>query len=383
MATSDEFDGDLSLWTEVDPSSAGTFSTASGQLQLVHAASNDTDLWTDQKDAPRLIQAVTAPLDIAVKLAAVPAEDGGYGIAVFDSARTNLVRLDYFTNGGTTNLFFAHVNAGANEIGFNGTVAGNPLYLRIVMPDADSAEAYTSADGETWTLRDTLDLTIDGALTAAEAGPYGSGAFSPFPGETYLYDWVRFDLQPGGGGGIAGTLAVTEAADTLAASGTHTPPPFTGTLSVTEQADSLAAAGTATPPSFTGTLAVVEQDATLAATGAVDNPGVSGTVAVTEAADTLSAAGVVTAPSFTGTLAVTEVSDTLAASGTVVNEGIAGSLSVTEAADILAGVGTFDPPAAVAAVTAAVISVDTVTAEEASVAIVAAAVTSTATVSGG
>lgn len=200
MATSDEFTGDLSLWTEIDPNNVGTFSIVTGQLQLDHASGTDTDMWTDRQNAPRLFQAITTPLDISTKLNSLPGEDGACGLFVTDSARTNLVRLDYYTNGGVTNLFFAHANAGSGtNIQKNGTQAGNPLYLRLIMPDSDSIEGLHSPDGTTWTSLGTINLLTQGALTAAETGPYGSTAFSPFPARTFLFEYVRFDLTPGGG----------------------------------------------------------------------------------------------------------------------------------------------------------------------------------------
>jgi hypothetical protein len=96
--------------------------------------------------------------------------------------------------------------------------------------------------------------------------------------------------------GVTGTLAVTDAADTLSASGTFTPAAVTGTLAVTDEADTLSASGTVTGP---GT--------------------VTGTLAVTDATDTLSASGTFTPGAVTGTLAVTDGTDTISASGTVSN----------------------------------------------------------------
>lgn len=122
--------------------------------------------------------------------------------------------------------------------------------------------------------------------------------------------------------GVTGTLAVTTAADTLAASGTTT---VTGTLAVTTAADTLAASGTTT---VTGTLAVAAGNDTLAASGAVGND-VSGTLAVTLAADTLAASGTTTV---VGTLAATTGADTLSASGTTT---VTGSLAVTTGNDTL------------------------------------------------
>jgi hypothetical protein len=65
-----------------------------------------------------------------------------------------------------------------------------------------------------------------------------------------------------------GTLNVTQASDTLAASGTVAAGGTTGTLNVTQADDTLAASGTSTAPAFTGTLAVTQANQTLAAVGA-------------------------------------------------------------------------------------------------------------------
>lgn len=111
------------------------------------------------------------------------------------------------------------------------------------------------------------------------------------------FTWVALSIAAqGAAAGITGTLAVTEADDTLAASGTSTPPPITGTVAVTEQADQLAASGTVTAPTFTGALAVTEAADTLAASGTVVNEGIAGTLAVTEQDDTLAASGTVVNP---------------------------------------------------------------------------------------
>lgn len=138
---------------------------------------------------------------------------------------------------------------------------------------------------------------------------------------------------------ITGSLSVTEADDTLAASGTRTIPPITGTLAATETADTLAASGTVTPPPITGSLAATEADDTLSASGTVTN-NYTGSLTATEADDTLDAAGTVTPPTITGTLTQTETDDTLTASGTVTVPTFTGILAVTEADDTLSASGT-------------------------------------------
>ena len=107
-------------------------------------------------------------------------------------------------------------------------------------------------------------------------------------------------------GAISGTLAVTTAADTLAASGQVT---VSGTLAKTAANDALAAAGQVT---IAGTLAKTSTNDTLAASGSVG--AITGTLARTNANDTLAASGF--AGTVTGTLAVTAGGDTISASGT-------------------------------------------------------------------
>lgn len=128
------------------------------------------------------------------------------------------------------------------------------------------------------------------------------------------------------GTGITGTVAATEEADTLAASGQVL---VSGTVAATEANDTLAASGSVI---VTGTVAATESADTMAATGAVL---VSGTVAATEANDTLAASGIVSS-GIEGTVTATEANDTLAATGGVL---IAGTLAATEENDTLAASG--------------------------------------------
>jgi hypothetical protein len=86
-------------------------------------------------------------------------------------------------------------------------------------------------------------------------------------------------------------------------------PSFTGTLGVTQAANTLAASGTATANGVSGTLVVTQADNTVAAAGILRY---SGTLAVTQAGQTLSAAGVLR---YTGTLSVAQAADTLVARG--------------------------------------------------------------------
>lgn len=89
----------------------------------------------------------------------------------------------------------------------------------------------------------------------------------------------------GGSPGVSGSLATTNANDTLSAAGATT---IVGSLARTNANDTLASSGSTT---IVGTLARTNANDTLSASGAAG--AITGAVAVTNANDTLSASGVV------------------------------------------------------------------------------------------
>jgi hypothetical protein len=128
--------------------------------------------------------------------------------------------------------------------------------------------------------------------------------------------------------GVTGTLAVTNANDTSAASGTTT---VVGTLARTNANDAVSASGTTT---VVGTLARTNANDSVAASGSVGGA-VSGTVAYTNANDTSAASGTTTV---TGTVARTNANDSVAASGAAGS--VTGTVAVTNANDSVSASGT-------------------------------------------
>lgn len=126
--------------------------------------------------------------------------------------------------------------------------------------------------------------------------------------------------------GVTGTLATTNASDTLSAAGTTT---VAGSLARTNANDTLSAVGTTT---VTGALSKTNADDSLAASGDVGGT-VSGSLNRQNANDTLAAAGTT---AVVGTVAATNAPDTLAAAGSTT---VAGSLAKTEGADTLQATG--------------------------------------------
>ena len=133
----------------------------------------------------------------------------------------------------------------------------------------------------------------------------------------------------GAASAITGTLAVTEANDSIAAAGTVL---VSGTLSRTQANQTLAAAGGTV---IGGTLTVNQAAQTLVAVG---GPRVGGTLGVAQAPQTLLALG---GPRVGGTLGVAQQTHTLLATGTVgAGAAITGSLVVTQAPQSLVALAT-------------------------------------------
>jgi hypothetical protein len=128
--------------------------------------------------------------------------------------------------------------------------------------------------------------------------------------------------------GVTGTLAVTNANDTSAASGTTT---VVGTLARTNANDAVSASGTTT---VVGTLARTNANDSVAASGSVGGA-VSGTVAYTNANDSSAASGTTTV---TGTVARTNANDSVAANGAA--GAVTGTVAVTNANDSVSASGT-------------------------------------------
>jgi hypothetical protein len=127
--------------------------------------------------------------------------------------------------------------------------------------------------------------------------------------------------------GATGTVNITNANDTLAASGTTT---VIGSLARTSGNDTLAASGTTT---IKGSLAKTNANDTSAANGTTT---VTGALAVANANDTVSASGSV-GSSVSGSVNYTNADDTSAANGTTT---VIGSLARTDAGDSVAAAGT-------------------------------------------
>lgn len=165
-----------------------------------------------------------------------------------------------------------------------------------------------------------IDYSPYGVRPTSEVDLLG-GERSPYPFFKQQSIWVPVSA------GTSGTVAYTNANDSVSASGTTT---VTGSLSRTNTNDSVSAAGTTT---VVGTLAYTNSNDSVSASGSVGSD-VTGTVAYTNANDTVAASGTTTV---TGSLARTNASDTLAASGTTT---VLGTVSYTNSNDSISASGS-------------------------------------------
>lgn len=171
-------------------------------------------------------------------------------------------------------------------------------------------------------------VTVTGTIAATEANDTSAASGAVIVTGTIAANEAADSVSAAGAITVTGSIAASEQNDSSSASGAIT---VSGSIAVTEQNDSCSAAGSI-PVDVTGTVAVTEANDSSAITGTVT---VTGSIAVSEANDTVVASGSVVA-GVSGSVAVTEQDDSSSASGTIT---VTGSISVTEANDIASAFG--------------------------------------------
>lgn len=201
---------------------------------------------------------------------------------------------------------FSFVNTSANKATWDGAII-QVQWVRTRNKGGDSLGCRV------------YEGSITGDYTIAAIETSGSGAI------TEAVDTVAAS----GDIPISGDGAVTESADMAAGTGDI---PISGDGAVAELADAVSGSGTVEDQAITGDGAVVEASDTVAGTGDVP---ISGASAVAEVVDAVAGLGDIPISS---TGAITEGPDTLAAVGDIP---ISGSGATTEAVDLVAGVASF------------------------------------------
>lgn len=243
------------------------------------------------------------------------------------------------------------------------TVTGLDSGQEVLLIFVFTATSFNLTTFGTATNCTILDDALDGdfpyqsiAVASATSGGTSLTASLVMNSSSSDMQWYVFaiPLTDAAASGNTGTLARTNANDTLAASGLST---VVGSLARTNNNDTSAASGN---PVVTGTLSRTNANDTLSSAGSVT---LQGSASTTNANDTCAASGIVGGGN-TGSAAATNNNDTLAATGlsvvigslarsnnndTLVSSGFAtvfGSLASTNNNDTLAAFGTSGTPPA-------------------------------------
>lgn len=265
------------------------------------------------------IDTTSAPGTGDITYFAASSTDAGAMVYVNYDNETNTTTISDITEASRT-LSSAFVDG--DNLGFAVDNVNKKIWFRV---NGGSWQDIAGTSGNPSTNTNGVDYssfggTVDRLHVYSSRGNFDLGLRSNSSVYTAPSGFTYLDGSTPSSGGT-GTLAVTEADDTLSSAGKLA---IKGTLAVTESGDTLSSTATL---AIKGTLAVTEAGDTLSSTGAL---AIKGTLSVTEAGDTLSATG--GASPIIGTLSVTEANDTLSSTAKL---SIAGTLSVTEAGDTL------------------------------------------------
>lgn len=199
------------------------------------------------------------------------------------------------------------------------SISENPYQILRPANDRLWLDVVAGGGGVSGTLA-AIDVADTASLTGTISAPSATGslAASDAPDAGAFAGALTF----------AGSLAAAEAQDAAALSGTAFAPGFSGTLAATEASDSAAFSGAL---SFVGSITATEPQDQISLTGST---GSGGALAATESVDTASLAGAFGAASFSGLLAATEATDVFAVSGSVMAPPIIGSLMASDGQDV-------------------------------------------------
>lgn len=227
-------------------------------------------------------------------------------------------------------------NTANGKLAINGQVVatGTLAGAHSIYPFAIGCSGHTAADATAGTA--FLDGLVGPALVfnrALSDAELRSISENPYQILRPANDRLWLDVVAGGGG-VTGTLAAIDVADTASLAGTISAPSATGSLAASDAPDACAFAGSLT---FAGTLAATEAGDSAAFTGALS---FVGSITATEPQDQISLTG---STGSGGTMAATEEQDAADLSGTAYASGVSGAMAATDPPDIssFAGVLAF------------------------------------------
>ncbi|HVR78117.1 MAG TPA: hypothetical protein VMS99_06945 [Acidimicrobiia bacterium] len=163
-----------------------------GRVEISVPAGTSHDLWTNRNHAPRLLQAAPdSDLEVVAKFDSVVdakyQSQGLLAVQDFD----DLLRVDVFYTGSSTQVFAARMDAGTATTLLNKTIAGGaPVWLGLART-GDTWSVSHSYDGTSWT--DTGSFTYP--LTVSQVGLF-AGNHTPSPAFTAQIDYFLNPADP-------------------------------------------------------------------------------------------------------------------------------------------------------------------------------------------
>ena len=141
--------------------------------------------------APRLMQPVgNADFEVAAKFESLVSDRYELQGLIVQQDLDDLLRFDFYGDGGVTRVFAARFVAGVPTALANVTIPSSAtLHMKVTRTGNTWALAY-SADGSTW----TSVTSFVHALSVSEVGPFVGNAGSSPPGHTAVIDYV-FDTS--------------------------------------------------------------------------------------------------------------------------------------------------------------------------------------------
>ncbi len=179
---SDDFFSDTldpNIWTFVDPVGDASYAMSGTQLELTVPVGVEHGIWTGGNHAARVMQACADEnFEVEVKFESpVNLRYQQQGLVV-EQDPNNFLRLEFYSDGGTTWVFAARLADGTPTIHVNQAVPGGPQsYMRLRRSGDTWTQSY-SFDGQSW---QTAGTFVE-PLVVSGVGIYAAN--SADPGET-------------------------------------------------------------------------------------------------------------------------------------------------------------------------------------------------------
>ncbi|MCD4815925.1 MAG: DUF1349 domain-containing protein, partial [Methanosarcinales archaeon] len=203
---SDDFNAstlNTTLWTKFDPKNDATFEivgtgTSDAWLNITVPAGISHDVWTNDNNAPRIMQAAkNTDFEIEVKFESQLTSQYQMQGVIIQQDDSNYLRFDFIRDATDTKVFAASITGGAATKKSDVIIspADNPLYLKVKR-QADQWTQFYSFDGTIW-----IEATnFNHPLTVTSVGPFvgnqGYQDSSNSPAFTGLIDYFFNSSSP-------------------------------------------------------------------------------------------------------------------------------------------------------------------------------------------